>query len=103
MVRGLWKSSPESNVGLRLDTLGWAVLDADTDEAVEQVPALIAPGGPLADAPVAATRRGLHVYVATDAAPGLVAPGLELKSLMVVAPGRSTRTDPFATGCRGGR
>ncbi|HWH15306.1 MAG TPA: bifunctional DNA primase/polymerase [Miltoncostaeaceae bacterium] len=74
------------NLGLRGLGHGCAVLDGDTPDAVAELERLAGAGGPLAGAPVATTRRGLHVYVATAVAPGEIRPGLELKSENIVAP-----------------
>jgi putative DNA primase/helicase len=84
-IGGLFSGRP-MNIGLRGFGHGWAVLDADSPEAVGYLRRLASPGGPFAGAPVAETRRGLHVYVRTSAAPGKVREGLELKSDNVVAP-----------------
>jgi len=86
LVRGLF-GGQIANVGGRLVAIGQAVLDADTPEAVARLRTLVAPGAALDNAPIASTVRGVHVYVSTDAKPGLVAPGLELKNELVVMPG----------------
>jgi putative DNA primase/helicase len=84
-IAGLFARSV-MNAGLRGLGHWGAVIDADSRQAVEEMRRLAGPGGPFAGAPVATTRRGLHVYVATDVAPGEIRPGLELKSENIVAP-----------------
>lgn len=78
------KGTP-ANIGLRLIDVGLAVIDVDSAEGAEALAGLVG-DDELAQMPCAMTARGVHYYVRTSKAPGIIAPGLEVKSENVVAP-----------------
>lgn len=79
------RSDTPANIGLRLMACGLAVIDVDSEEGAELLEDLVGDED-LAAFPAAETSRGVHYFVRTALRPGLIGPGLELKSENVVAP-----------------
>jgi len=81
----LQREGHPANIGLRLRAIGLAVIDVDSSDGADALEDLVSHAD-LEQMPCAVTARGVHYFVRTEDGPGLLAPGLEIKSENVVAP-----------------